>query len=92
MKSLIKTITIFEFVGDNKIVKSKCIAINFFVPTGGNDVSINGVPLTAGDSIAVNQTDGYIDWTQYNVIFTSSAATNLLNVTRTILMDNPQTL
>lgn len=74
------------FVGKNTMVTSDCIAIAFFRPTASsNDVMVNGVPIEAGQTLAVSQVDGNIDRTQYEVVFTNIGNTNELYVIRTLI-------
>lgn len=82
-----KTNTINFFVGANTMVTSDCIAIAFYRPTTGtNDVSVNGVPIEAGNTMSISQNVGDLDVSIYDVKFTSSASDNKLFVIRTLLI------
>lgn len=66
-----------------KIDAGGCTSINFRRPTtGGNDVSVHGVPLAAGESISFNQNVGDQDFTFYEIVFTSSGGENGLFCTK----------
>ena len=82
------TQTIFEYVGDYKMQESDCIAIAFFRPTTSNPVSVNGLPLEAGQTFRVEQNVGDIDRTQYEIIFSAGTATNELYVMRSVPLIN----
>lgn len=82
------TQTIFEYVGDYKMQESDCIAIAFFRPTTSNPVSVNGLPIEAGQTFRVEQNVGDIDRTQYEIIFSTGTATNELYVMRTVPLIN----
>ena len=82
------TQTIFEYVGDYKMQESDCIAIAFFRPTTSNPVSVNGLPIEAGQTFRVEQNVGDIDRTQYEIIFSTGTATNELYVMRTVQLIN----
>lgn len=84
-----ETITQFEFVGNNKMVKSDCFSIAFKVPSGGNSVNINGSIIPAGESLSISQLPGMIDRTQYEVLFISGTGTNNLEVSRTVPKNQP---
>lgn len=81
-----KTNTVTQFVGKNTMVTSDCIAIAFFRPLTSNAVSINGIPLEAGQTLSINQNVGDFDVTQYQVDFTAGASTNELYVVRTLIV------
>jgi hypothetical protein len=82
-----KTNTTNFFVGEETMVTSNCIAIAFYRPTtGSNDVSVNGIPIEAGNTLSISQNVGDIDVSIYEVKFTSSASANKLFVIRTLLV------
>ena len=81
-----KTNSVTQFVGKNSMVTSDCIAIAFFRPLTSNAVSINGIPIEAGQTLSINQNVGDFDVTQYQVMFTSGASTNELYVVRTLIV------
>jgi hypothetical protein len=78
------TQTEFEYIGDNKMQESNCIAIAFNRATGSNPVSVNGYPLESGQTLRIEQNVGDIDRTQYNVVFSSGAGTNECYCFRTL--------
>ena len=82
------TQTIFEYVGDYKMQESDCIAIAFFRPTTSNPVSVNGLPIEAGQTFRVEQNVGDMDRTQYEIIFSTGTATNELYVMRSVPLFN----
>jgi len=84
------TNTLFEYVGDYKMQESDCIAIAFFRPTTSNPVSVNGLPLEAGQTLRIEQNVGDIDRTQYEIIFSTGASTNECYVMRTVILNNYQ--
>ena len=56
------TEVIFDYVTIPKMVTSDCIAIAFFRPSSATQgVSINGLPLEAGQTLYVEQNVGDID-------------------------------
>jgi hypothetical protein len=75
-----QTETTTLYVGKNQPLESYCISIAFFRPTTSNNVSVNGVPIEAGQTLTISQNEGDLDTTKYNVVFTSSASTNELYV------------
>ena len=78
------TEVIFDYVTIPKMVTSDCIAIAFFRPSSATQgVSINGLPLEAGQTLYVEQNVGDIDRTQYQVTF-PGANSGVLHVMRTI--------
>ena len=82
-----KTNTTNFFVGEDTMVTSNCIAIAFYRPTlNSNDVSVNGVPIEAGNTLAISQNVGDLDVSIYEVKFTSSASQDRLFVLRTLLI------
>lgn len=84
-----KTNTTNFFVAEETMVTSNCIAIAFFRPTTDtNDVSVNGIPIEAGQTLSISQNVGDLDVSQYEVKFTSLGGTNVnkLHVIRTLLM------
>lgn len=81
------TNTLFEYVGDYKMQESNCIAIAFFRPTTSNPVSVNGLPLEAGQTLRIEQNVGDIDRSQYEIIFTDGASTNECYVMRTVPLE-----
>ena len=82
------TNTLFEYVGDYKMQESDCIAIAFFRPTTSNPVSVNGLPLEAGQTLRIEQNVGDIDRTQYEIIFSTGTATNECYVMRTVSLEH----
>lgn len=89
MSRYIETITVFEFVQANKMIKSDCFAITFKNETGGNVININGSLLQPSESLEITQLTGNIDRTQYNVIFNTGTGANLLTVTKTVPKNQP---
>jgi hypothetical protein len=82
-----KTNTTNFFVGEETMVTSNCIAIAFYRPTtNSNDVSVNGIPIEAGNTLSISQNVGDLDVSIYEVKFTSSASQNKLFVLRTLLV------
>jgi hypothetical protein len=63
-----------------------CYAIAFFRPSTSNPVSVNGVPIEAGQTLSIEQNVGDEDWSRYDVVFYSGAATNELYVLRTVVL------
>lgn len=86
---LYKTSTETLVYAKNTIIKSDCVAIEFYVPSTGNPVEINGVPVPAGAVRTVTQQSPYFDTTQYALSFQSGAGVNECYVTKTILVDQP---
>jgi hypothetical protein len=86
------TQTEFEYIGDQKMQESNCIAIAFNRPTGSNPVSVNGFPLAEGQTLRIEQNVGDVDRTQYNVQFTQSGIlTNECYCFRTLPLGQFQT-
>jgi hypothetical protein len=84
-----KTNTTNFFVAEDTMITSNCIAIAFFRPsTLTNDVSVNGIPIEAGDTLSVSQNVGDFDVSQYEVKFTSLGGSNVnkLHVIRVLLV------
>lgn len=76
---------------ENAMVKSDCIAIQFFVPSTGNPVRVNSVPVLAGQERIISMSGPYLDTTQYELIFDSGDGVGVDEciVSKTILVDNP---
>jgi hypothetical protein len=81
-----KTNTTTQFFGKNGFATSDCIAIAFFRPTTSNAVSVNGIPIEAGQTFSISQNVGDFDISQYEIVFTSGASTNELYVIRTLIV------
>lgn len=81
---IMNTQTLFEFVGDTKMLTSDCIAIAFRRKAGTNPVTVNGYPLEENETLRIAQNVGDIDRTQYQIAFQSGAASNELHVFRTV--------
>ena len=81
---IMNTQTLFEFVGEGKMLTSDCIAIAFRRKAGTNAVSINGYPLEENETLRIAQNVGDVDRSQYQVSFTSADNTGELYVFRTI--------
>ena len=79
------TEVIFDYVAIPKMMTSDCIAIAFFRPsTGTNPVSVNGLPIEAGQTFYVEQNVGDIDRTQYQITFGTGTGDHKLFVMRTV--------
>lgn len=59
-----------------------CYAISFFRPSTSNDVTVNDIPLEAGQTLSIKQNVGDEDYSTYDIVFRSSASTNEMYVTR----------
>jgi len=73
----LESITDFENISSTKMVQSNCMSITF-VNKGTSTVTINGLELTANETIEVAQPNSFIDRTQYQVSFAASGANNVL--------------
>jgi hypothetical protein len=74
-----------QFIGKPFQIQAEgCYAITFFRPLVSNPVSINGVPLEAGQSFSVKQNVGDEDWTTYEVVFYTGTDTNECYVSRVL--------
>jgi hypothetical protein len=83
-----KTNTLTEFVGKNKMITSDCTAISFFRPTTStNPVFVNAIPIEAGQTLSISQNVGDIDKTQYEVSFGTGVGSNELYVLRTVIIE-----
>ena len=76
----LETLTDFKSFSKGQIIESNCLSISF-VNKGTNDVNINGLVLTQGESFAVDQSSGCLDRTKYQISF-SGIGTNDLQVSR----------
>jgi len=85
LKKMREVITISEFVGISKIVKSECVGINFVNPVGGNTFTVNGVPVIAGNNYSIQQNVGDLDVTQYLIQFQAGAGVDECYVSRLVL-------
>lgn len=85
-----KTTTESKFYGKSQNIEAGgCFAINFFRPlTSTNPVSVNGIPLEAGQNLSIRQNVGDIDTTFYEVVFSSGGGNNELYVTRILPIGN----
>jgi len=81
-----KTNTSTQFIARNtQEVAANCISIAFYRESGTNPVFINGFPLPAGEMLSFNQSQGYIDDTEYEITFGTGGSANSLYVFRTIV-------
>lgn len=79
------TEVIFEYYTIPTNVQSDCIAIAFFRPSSATaDVTVNGLPIEAGQTLYIEQNVGDIDRTQYNLKF-PTANTGVVHVMRTVV-------
>jgi hypothetical protein len=78
-----KTKTITRVFTEGTSWKFNCLAVEFFVPanvSGGttyNNVSVGGRTLTPGSSFSVNQLEGCVDETQYDILFSGNDTSEL---------------
>ena len=79
-----KTYTDIQYYGKNDTIESFCISVEFFRPTGSNNVFINGLPIEAGQTFTINQNVGDIDTSQYQIVFQGTLGTNELYVVRVV--------
>ncbi len=61
-----------------------CYAITFFRPSTSNPVSVNGIALEAGQSLSIKQNVGDEDYTTYEIVFYTGAASNEMYVSRVL--------
>lgn len=78
-----RTITESMYYGKaQQISADGCYAISFFRPSTSNDVTVNDIPLEAGQTLSIKQNVGDEDFSTYEIVFRSSASTNEIYVTR----------
>ena len=73
----LESITDFENISSTKMVQSNCMSISF-INKGTSTVTINGLELTANETIEVSQPNSFIDRTQYQLSFAAGGANNVL--------------
>jgi hypothetical protein len=89
---MVKTQTITEFVGEAGSKRFNCLAVEFKVPpsvSGGvtyNTAYVGGRPVEAGSTFSINQIDGFIDISQYDIAFEGSD-TSALFITYVVPLD-----
>jgi len=83
--NLIPTSTDIQFYARSGMIDSKCISISFWRDTGTNPVNINGFPLPSAQMLTIEQSQGYIDMSQYDAFFGTGGSGNELYVFRTIV-------
>ena len=72
-----------QFVGKPMQIHAEgCYGITFFRPSTSNPVSVNGVPLEAGQSYSIKQNVGDEDWTTYEIVFYTGTDSNEMYVSR----------
>lgn len=79
--------TILEtmFYGKSQqITADGCYGISFFRPSTSNPVSVNGIPLEAGQTLSVKQNVGDEDQTTYEIVFYTGTASNEMYVSRIV--------
>lgn len=82
-----RTSTQTNFYGSSTGIDSYCLAISFTRPTTGtSNVSINDVPLAAGQTLSIAQNVGDIDNSRYKITFDNSGV-NELFVVKVIALD-----
>ena len=73
----LESITDFENISSTKMVQSNCMSISF-INKGTSTVTINGLELTANETIEVSQPNTFIDRTQYQLSFAAGGTKNCL--------------
>ena len=73
----LESITDFQNISSTKMVQSNCMSISF-INKGTSTVTINGLELTANETIEVSQPNTFIDRTQYQVSFAAGGSNNCL--------------
>jgi len=85
MKSnFLKVKTDIKFYAKNGSITSECVAITFIVPTGANPVNVNGYPIPAGGSLAIELSAGQIDFSKYEFSFGTGGTGNELYIIRIV--------
>jgi len=78
-----RTTTESLYVGKSQVITADgCYAIAFFRPTTSNPVLVNGIPVEAGQTLSISQNVGDEDFSRYDVVFQSGAATNELYISK----------
>jgi hypothetical protein len=84
MKSFLKVKTDIKFYATNSSITAECVAITFAVPAGANPVNVNGYPVPAGGSLAIELSAGQIDYSKYEFFFGTGGTGNELYIIRII--------
>ena len=71
----LESITDFHNISTPQMVQSNCMSITF-INKGSNTVNVNGLKLTANETIEVAQPNTFIDSTQYQISFDSDGSTS----------------
>lgn len=82
-----RTTTQTNFYGRSTSIESYCLAISFTRPsTGTSGVQINGIPLAAGQTLSISQSQDDIDNSRYEIRFDDTGL-NELWVIRVLPLD-----
>ena len=76
--------TDIKFYAKNGSITAECVAVTFAVPSGANPVTVNGYPIPAGGSLAIELSAGQIDMSRYEFFFGTGGSGNELYIIRVI--------
>lgn len=84
--NFIPVVTDIKFFGSPNTVQADCVAITFFVPADCNTCVVNGFPISAGNSLRIEQSQMYMDVTKYVFTFEAGPGENALYVLRSLIV------
>ena len=79
----LEAIVDFQNIETSKMIQSNCLEIKF-INNGNKDCFINGVKLDQNERLEIRQQPGFIDRTQYQVIFRGETGNPDLDIIRTL--------
>jgi len=79
----LEAIVDFQNIETSKMIQSNCLEIKF-INNGNKDCFINGVKLDQNERLEIRQQAGFIDRTQYQVVFRGATGNPDLDIIRTL--------
>lgn len=79
----LEAIVDFRNIETSQMIQSNCLEIKFF-NNGNKDCFINGVKLDQNEMLEIRQQPGFIDKTQYQVVFRGEQGNPDLDIIRTL--------
>lgn len=79
----LESIVDFQNIETSKMIQSNCLEIKF-INNGNRECSINGIKLSQNQRLEIRQQAGFIDRTQYQVVFIGVTGNPDLDIIRTL--------
>ena len=79
----LEAIVDFQNIETSKMIQSNCLEIKF-INNGNKDCFVNGIKLDQNERLEIRQQPGFIDRTQYQVVFRGETGNPDLDIIRTL--------